>query len=205
VAGGGIDFHDADDLFYPNSQLNFDAPPIVSAARRRFKGEKVPHEEKVFSLFEPHTELIKKGKKDKPMEFGHLIFLTQTREKFITDCILYEKSPSETTMLPEVVERHEDQFGRKPLGIAMDKGCHPGKEAMEDLRDDHEDEVEFIGIPSRSKGKIEPQAIAPLTILPILPISPVFVKIGRYRYTNWKRKSCIDTIAPNEGEGTLQF
>ena len=115
MAGGGIDFHDADDLFYPNSQLNFDAPPIVSAARRRFKGEKVPHEEKVFSLFEPHTELIKKGKKDKPMEFGHLIFLTQTREKFITDCILHEKSPSETTMLPEVVERHEDQFGRKPL------------------------------------------------------------------------------------------
>ena len=53
-------------------------------------------------------------------------------------------------MLPEVVERHEDQFGRKPFGIAMDKGCHPGKEAMEDLQDDYEDEVEFIGIPSRS-------------------------------------------------------
>ena len=123
---------------------------IVSVARRRFKGEKVPNEEKVFSLFEPHTELIKKGKKDKPIEFGHLIFITQTREKFITDCILYEKSPSETTMLPEVVDRHEDQFGRKPLGIAMDKGCHPGKETMEDLRDDYEDEVEFIGIPSRS-------------------------------------------------------
>ena len=62
---------------------------IVSAARRQFKGEKVPNEEKVFSLFEPHTELIKKGKKDKPMELGHLIFLTQTREKFITDCILF--------------------------------------------------------------------------------------------------------------------
>jgi len=73
-----------------------------------------------------------------------LIFITQTREKFITDCILYEKSPSETTMLPEVVDRHEDQFGRKPLGIAMDKGCHPGKETMEDLRDDYEDKVEFI-------------------------------------------------------------
>jgi len=123
---------------------------IVSVARRRFNGEKVPNEEKVFSLFESHTELIKKGKKDKPIEFGHLIFITQTREKFITDCILYEKSPSETTMLPDVVDRHEDQFGRKPVGMAMDKGCHPGKEAMEDLRDDYEDEVEFIGIPSRS-------------------------------------------------------
>ena len=123
---------------------------IVAVARRRRNGEKVPNEEKVFSLFEPHTELIKKGKKNAPIEFGHLIFITQTREKFITDCILYEKSPSETTMLPEVVDRHEEQFGRKPLGIAMDKGCHPGGEEMEYLRDEYEDEVEFIGIPSRS-------------------------------------------------------
>ena len=123
---------------------------IVSVARRRFNGEKVPNEEKVFSLFEPHTELIKKGKKDKPIEFGHLIFITQTREKFITDCILYEKSPPETTMLPEVVDRHEDQFGRKPVGIAMDKGCYPGKEKVEELKEDWEDDVECIGIPSRS-------------------------------------------------------
>jgi hypothetical protein len=53
-------------------------------------------------------------------------------------------------MLPEVVERHEDIFGRKPLGIAMDKGCHPGTGEMEFLRDEYEGEVEFIGIPSRS-------------------------------------------------------
>lgn len=123
---------------------------IVDVARRRLDGEKVPNEEKVFSLFEPHTELIKKGKKDKPIELGHLIFLTQTREKFITDCIVREVSPSETAMLPEVVENHEDQFGRKPKGIAMDKGCHPGKEEMEYLLDEYEDEVEFIGIPARS-------------------------------------------------------
>ena len=123
---------------------------IVSVARRRFDGEKVRNEEKIFSLFEPHTELIKKGKKDKPIELGHLIFLTQTREKFITDCIVMERSPSETAMLPLVVERHEELFGRKPSGLAMDKGCHPGREEMESLMDEYEDEVEFIGIPSRS-------------------------------------------------------
>ena len=122
---------------------------IVAVARRRFHGEKVPNEEKIFSLFEPHTELIQKGKKNKPIEFGHLIFLTQTREKFITDCILSERSPSETTLLPEVVERHEEQFGRKPLGVAMDKGCHPGMEEMEHLQYEYGEEVEYIGIPSR--------------------------------------------------------
>lgn len=123
---------------------------IVSVARRRRDGEKVPNEEKVFSLFEPHTELIMKGKKDKPIELGHLVFFSQTREKFITDCIVMERSPSETTMLPLVVERHEELFGRKPSGMAMDKGCHPGKEEMEYLLDEYEGEVEFIGIPSRS-------------------------------------------------------
>ena len=122
---------------------------IVVVARRRFHGEKVPNEEKIFSLFEPHTELIQKGKKNKPIELGHLIFLTQTREKFITDCILSERSPSETTLLPEVMERHEEQFGRKPLGVAMDKGCHPGMEEMEHLKYEYGEEVEYIGIPSR--------------------------------------------------------
>jgi len=123
---------------------------IVSVARRRFNGEKVPNEEKVFSLFEPHTELIQKGKKNKPVEFGHLIFLTQTREKFITDCILTERSASETTMLPKVVDRHEELFGRKPLGIAMDQGCRCEKDEMEYLSDEYEGEVEYIGIPQRS-------------------------------------------------------
>jgi IS5 family transposase len=128
---------------------------IVDVARRRRNGETVPNEEKVFSLFEPHTELIKKGKKDKPIEFGHLIFVTQTRERFITDCIINEISLPEIVMLPEVVDRHEEQFGRKPLGIAMDKGCHPGREEMDYLRDEYEDEVEFIGIPSRTNDRVD--------------------------------------------------
>ena len=123
---------------------------IVSVARRRFNGEAVPNEEKAFSLFEPHTELIKKGKKNTPVEFGHLIFLTQRGEKFITDRIVSERSPSETAMLPKVADRHEELFGHKPRGIAMDKGCHPGQDEMEYLSDEYDDEVEFIGIPSRS-------------------------------------------------------
>ena len=122
---------------------------IVDVASRRFDGEKVPNTEKVFSLFEPHTELIKKGKLSKPFELGHLVFLSSTRERFIVDCMLFEISPPETTLLPVVIERHEELYGTKPKYVAMDKGCHPGNEAMEDLLDDYEDEVEFLGIPSR--------------------------------------------------------
>jgi len=122
---------------------------IVDVARRRFRGEKVENEEKIFSLFEPHTELIKKGKKNKPIEFGHLVVVSQTPEKFITDCIVSEVSPPESTMVPTVIKNHEEIFGAKPLGLAADKGFHPGAEEMEDLRDEYEGEVEFLGIPSR--------------------------------------------------------
>ena len=101
---------------------------IVSVARRRYNGEKIANEEKVFSLFEPHTELIKKGKKDKPIEFGHLIFITQTREKFITDCILYEKSPPETTMLGI---SDFQSFNEKPIGFFERVGIEQFKDAVE--------------------------------------------------------------------------
>jgi len=64
----------------------------------------VPNEEKVFSLFEWHTELIKKGKQSKPIEFGHLVWLSQTREKFILFCEACEISPPENSVLSASVK-----------------------------------------------------------------------------------------------------
>jgi IS5 family transposase len=123
---------------------------IADVARRRFRGEKVENEEKIFSLFEPHTELIQKGKKNKPIEFGHLIVVAQTREKFITDCVLTEVSPPESTMAPTILERHKEMYGSAPRGLAADKGFYPGKDKLEYLCDEYEGEVEYFGIPSRS-------------------------------------------------------
>jgi IS5 family transposase len=123
---------------------------IVDVARRRYSGEDVPCEEKIFSLFEPHTELIQKGKKNKPIEFGHRVDIVQTREKFITDCIVSEISPPELKMVPVILGRHKEMYGSAPLGFAADKGLHPGKDEMNYLCDEYEDEVEFFGIPERS-------------------------------------------------------
>jgi len=59
---------------------------ILSQARRRvIGGEKVPNDEKIFSIFEPHTELLKRGKASKPIEFGHMVLIQQVAGKFITD------------------------------------------------------------------------------------------------------------------------
>jgi IS5 family transposase len=86
---------------------------IINVAQRRFDGENVSVTEKVFSLFEPHTELIQRGRREKPIEFGHKVLIVETPEKFITDYQVFEKSPLDSPLLPEVIERHEDIFGRK--------------------------------------------------------------------------------------------
>ena len=64
----------------------------MCAARRR-KGASAL--ERVYSIFEPHTELIKRGRRHKPVEFGHAVLLCQTREKFITDYDAFEHKPAD--------------------------------------------------------------------------------------------------------------
>ena len=49
----------------------------ATARRANMAGEKVPASERVFSLFEPHTELIKRGKRQKPVEFGHKVLVVR--------------------------------------------------------------------------------------------------------------------------------
>ena len=53
------------------------------AERVYIKNEKVSPNKRVFSIFEPHTELIMRGGREKPVEFGHKLLLVETRENFI--------------------------------------------------------------------------------------------------------------------------
>ena len=63
---------------------------VVEQARRaQLAGEKVPAVERVFSIFEPHTELLMRGRQQKPVEFEHMVLLCQSPEKFITDYEAY--------------------------------------------------------------------------------------------------------------------
>jgi len=117
---------------------------VAKAARRReFDGEQVPNSEKVFSIFEPHTELIKRGRRGRPVEFGHKVLLTQTKEKFITDTVVLEENCSDSKLLSVVLERHEEMYGSRPESIAADKGFCPDIETYEEL----EDEIDYLGVP----------------------------------------------------------
>jgi transposase, IS5 family len=119
---------------------------VVDVARRvQVAGERVPASEKVFSIFEPHTELIMRGKHNKPVEFGHMVLLCETAEKFITDYEVYEHKEPDCNLTEPVIRRHEKLFGERPVVLAADKGFCPEKSKFEELAK----LVENLAIPRR--------------------------------------------------------
>lgn len=119
---------------------------VISTAERVWlKGETVPARERVFSLFEPHTELIKRGKSYKPVEFGHVVLLSQTREKFISDYEVMEHRVPDPQLGAVCVANHERIFGEAPKVLAGDKGFNPKAPGRGTL----EEKVETLAIPRR--------------------------------------------------------
>jgi IS5 family transposase len=119
---------------------------ITAQARRaQLAGETVPAADRVFSLFEPHVELIHRGKRGKPIEFGHKLLLCQTREKFITDYVVLDQQQADSDLTEVVIRRHKKQFGRKPLVLAADKGFRPAASEYAKL----EEEIVTLCIPHR--------------------------------------------------------
>jgi len=121
---------------------------VVSQARRsQLEGQTVPAAERVFSIFEPHTELIKRGRREKPVEFGHAMLLCQTAEKFITDYEVFAARPADCTLTEQVIERHEELFGERPEVLAADKGFCPDAEKYAELAE----RVGTLAIPRRMR------------------------------------------------------
>jgi IS5 family transposase len=120
---------------------------VRQASRVHVAKEKVPASERVFSIFEPHTELIKRGRKQKPVEFGHAVLLCQTREKFITDYEVFEHRRPDCDLTAAVIDRHEALFGEPPEVLAGDKGFCPDAETYEEL----EERVGTLAIPRRMR------------------------------------------------------
>jgi IS5 family transposase len=125
---------------------------VVAVVRRvQVAGESVPASEKVFSIFEPHTELIKRGRREKPVEFGHKVLLCETAEKFITDYEVYEQQEADCNLTEPVIQRHEKLFGQRPVVLAADKGFCPEKSKFEELAK----LVENLAIPRRMQDLMD--------------------------------------------------
>jgi hypothetical protein len=90
--------------------------------RRLLRGESIPHKEKVFSLFEPHTELIKKGKANPSVEFGRRLLVSTQQDGLIVDYKVMG-SGSETAEVVPLVDRLLAGYGEGSLrSISFDKG-----------------------------------------------------------------------------------
>ena len=107
---------------------------IIDQSRRRvLMGEKVPANEKIYSLFEEHTELLKRGKARKDIEFGHKILLAQTGEKFIHHYEVLPQNRTDTELLEPALATHTTLFGEGPKVLAADKGFYQSMEQIKSL------------------------------------------------------------------------
>lgn len=98
------------------------ARQIDQISRRVLQGQSIPHEEKVFSLFQPHTEWISKGKAGVPVELGLRVCVVEDQYRFILHHEVMEKTTDDAIAV-SIVEESKQRFGTL-RSISMDKGFH---------------------------------------------------------------------------------
>jgi IS5 family transposase len=93
---------------------------VVQTERRVLWGERVPATEKIVSIFEPHTDIIVKDRRD--TFYGHKVCLCVGSSSLITDCVIAEGNPADTQLTLAMLDRQNEIYGRYPLKVALDGG-----------------------------------------------------------------------------------
>jgi len=93
---------------------------IGQTERRVLRGEKVPATEKIVSIFEPHTDIIVKDRRE--TYYGHKLCLSVGASNLITDCVITEGNPADTELTLTMLGRQREIYGRYPLKVALDGG-----------------------------------------------------------------------------------
>lgn len=88
--------------------------------RHEIRGESVPNKEKIFSIFEDHTDIIVKGKRE--VEFGHKVNLAGGRSNLILDCRIVSGNPADSTLYTGVLDRLSANYGIVPRDMVTDGG-----------------------------------------------------------------------------------
>ena len=105
--------------FLPRAQQVLD-----QTVRRVFSGEKVPPAEKLVSIFESHTDIIRRGKPTKDTEFGHKVWLGEVEGGFIAQYEVLDGNPADEAQWQPTLENHVQLFGRPPRQVSADRGVH---------------------------------------------------------------------------------
>lgn len=88
--------------------------------RRVFQGENVPAADKIVSLFEPHTDILVKARRE--TRFGHKLNLTTGKSGLILDAVIEAGNPADSERFLPLIERHRAHYGRVPRQVAADGG-----------------------------------------------------------------------------------
>ena len=157
---------------------------VIDQARRRvLAGEQVPNAEKIYSIFEPHTDLIKRGKVRTPLEFGHKVFLAESAHGLITQYQVLKGNPSDEGHVEPSLKRHQDAFGSAPELYGSDRGFFNEK----NVTSCKQGGVKVVCIPQRG-GKKTPEREA-------YEKSPVFKQGQRFRAGIEGVSRCCSAVA----------
>jgi len=88
--------------------------------RHELLGEAVPNKEKIFSIFEDHTDIVVKGGRE--VEFGHKVTLAGGRSNLILDCRILDGNPADAAIYGDVIDRIHENYGTIPRNIVTDGG-----------------------------------------------------------------------------------
>lgn len=96
---------------------------VASLAERRvIRGESIGHEEKIFSLFETHTELIHRGKRPCPIEFGHRVLVIEDNVGFIVHIEVMKTGIQDVDMLAPTMATVQQRLNHKVKQASFDRG-----------------------------------------------------------------------------------
>jgi IS5 family transposase len=126
---------------------------IDQTQRRVLCGEQVAASDKVVSIFEPHTDVIVKDRRE--TLYGHKICLTAGASGLITDVVVEDGNPSDSTLAVRMIRRQRELYGRAPRQVSFD-GAFTSKNNLVDIKALGVEDVAFskrAGIPIRDMTK----------------------------------------------------
>jgi IS5 family transposase len=124
---------------------------VMKQTRARIFRGNTRSEGKLLSLFEPSTEVIRKGKAGKPNEFGKMVKLQEAENQIITDYKVYMRRPNDSDLLLAAIETHQALLGRTPRLVAADAAFYSARnEAAAKAKG-----VKRVCIPNRSTKSLE--------------------------------------------------
>lgn len=118
---------------------------IDQTQRRIFRNENVPAEEKIVSIFEPHTDIIVRGKETRPVEYGHKVWLNEVDGGIVSHYRILAGNPNDQMQWEPSLQAHIATFGHPPDQASADRGVYSAlnEQLAQDLG------IQFVILPKR--------------------------------------------------------